>query len=193
MNMSIPSKYLTTAFCRSAKKRRTLEFRVRYVILTPFRRFLFDHRTVKQKQEVLKNPRRKQSGFSTLELMMAIVVLAIAVIGASLIPALSLGRSTDSKTYAANIAREVLDTYRGAWLNRTAFQSAAPLSTLPSGLRFGCTIASPVIEKLTLDSSYKLITTTGNPSMIRVVVTVTCNQNNVELSTLIGDPKPSGT
>jgi Tfp pilus assembly protein PilV len=66
---------------------------------------------------------RKQSGFSTLELMLSIVVLAIAVIGASLIPALSLGRNTDGKTYAANIAREVLDSYRGIWLNRTDFQN----------------------------------------------------------------------
>jgi type II secretory pathway pseudopilin PulG len=137
--------------------------------------------------------KRKQAGFSTLELMMAIVVLAIAVIGASLIPALSLGRSTDSKTYAANVAREVLDTYRGAWLNPTAFQSAAPLTSLPSGLRFGCTIANPVIEKMALDSSYELKATTGKPALIRVTVTVACNQNSVKLSTLIGDPKPSGT
>ena len=142
---------------------------------------------------ILPSTGRKQSGFSTLELMMAIVVLAIAVIGASLIPALSLGRSTDSKTYAANVAREVLDTYRGVWLNRVAFQTATPPSVLPSSLRFGCVLANPVVEKLDLDSSYDLITAVGDPAIIRLSVTVTCNQNKVELSTLIGDPKPSGT
>jgi type II secretory pathway pseudopilin PulG len=140
-----------------------------------------------------RTSRRKQSGFSTLELMMAIVVLAIAVIGASLIPALSLGRSTDSKTYAANVAREVLDSYRGAWLNRAAFIAATPPALLPSGLRFGCNVASPVIDKLDLDSSYDLMAAAGDPAIIRVTVTVTCNQSKVVLSTLIGDPKPSGT
>jgi type II secretory pathway pseudopilin PulG len=146
------------------------------------------------KQSLSTISRRKQSGFSTLELMMAIVVLAIAVIGASLIPALSLGRSTDSKTYAANVAREVLDTYRAVWLNRVAFQKATPPNVLPSGLRFGCVLANPVVEKLDLDPiSYGLVTAVGDPAIIRVTVTVTCNQNKVELSTLIGDPKPSGT
>ena len=137
--------------------------------------------------------RRKRSGFSTLELMMAIVVLAIAVIGASLIPALSLGRSTDSKTYAANVAREVLDTYRGVWLNRLAFKTATPPSALPSGLRFGCVLANPLVEKLALNSSYDVVPAVGDPAIIRVKVTVTCNQNKVELSTMIADPKPGGT
>jgi hypothetical protein len=40
-------------FCQ---KRRTLEFRVRSVVRTKVRRFLFDHRTVKQKQELLNHP-----------------------------------------------------------------------------------------------------------------------------------------
>jgi type II secretory pathway pseudopilin PulG len=140
---------------------------------------------------------RRQSGFSTLELMMAIVVLAIAVIGASLIPALSLGRNTDSKTYAANVAREVLDTYRGVWLNRTDFKNSNEPDDLPTGLRFGCTIAKPVVEKLDFDkfdASYKLIPTAGVPVMMRVTVTVQCNQNTkIELSTLIGDPQPGSS
>ena len=135
----------------------------------------------------------RQSGFSTLELMMAIVVLAIAVIGASLIPALSLGRNTDAKTYAANIAREVLDTYRGVWLNRTTFKNGdEPIP--PTGLRFGCTVAKPIVEKLAFDASYNLIPTAGVPVMQRVTVTVQCNQNTkVELSTLIGDPQPGSS
>jgi type II secretory pathway pseudopilin PulG len=142
------------------------------------------------------SPNRKQSGFSTLELMMAIVVLAIAVIGASLIPALSLGRNTDAKTYAVNVAREVLDTYRGVWLNRNAFQNKDAPSVLPSGLRFGCAIATPVVEPLKFDSGsgYNLVATTGIPVMLRLTVSIQCNQNtNVELSTLIGDPEPGGT
>jgi hypothetical protein len=47
-------KYLPTAFFRSAKKRRTPEFRVRYVVLAPVGRFKFDDRAVKLKQEVLR-------------------------------------------------------------------------------------------------------------------------------------------
>jgi type II secretory pathway pseudopilin PulG len=134
---------------------------------------------------------RKQSGFSTLELMMAIVVLAIAVIGASLIPALSLGRNTDAKTYAANVAREVLDTYRGIWLIRKDFQDGSPPSSLPNGLRFGCTVATPAVDALEFDFNYELVPTTGTPVMRRVTVTVTCNQKTkVEFSTLIGDPQP---
>jgi type II secretory pathway pseudopilin PulG len=146
------------------------------------------------RKQILKHNR--QSGFSTLELMMAIVVLAIAVIGASLIPALSLGRNTDAKTYAANVAREVLDTYRGVWLNRTTFKNSSK-PDLPTGLRFGCTVADPIVEKLKfddLDASYKLIPTTGVPVMQRVTVTVQCNQKTkVELSTLIGDPQPGSS
>jgi type II secretory pathway pseudopilin PulG len=135
----------------------------------------------------------RQSGFSTLELMMAIVVLAIAVIGASLIPALSLGRNTDAKTYAANVAREVLDTYRGVWLSRTTFKNGdEPI--LSTGLRFGCTIAKPIVETLDFDSNYELIPTTGVPVIRRVTVTVQCNQKTkVELSTLIGDPQPGSS
>jgi type II secretory pathway pseudopilin PulG len=136
---------------------------------------------------------RRQSGFSTLELMMAIVVLAIAVIGASLIPALSLGRNTDAKTYAANVAREVLDTYRGVWLNRTTFKNSDKPNP-PTGLRFGCTVADPIVEKLDFDASYNLIPTTGVPVMQRVTVTVQCNQNTkIVLSTLIGDPQPGSS
>ena len=135
---------------------------------------------------------RRQSGFSTLELMMAIVVLAIAVIGASLIPALSLGRNTDAKTYAANVAREVLDTYRGIWLNRDSFQKGLqPVPNVPTGLRFGCVVAAPTIEALELDASYDLVPTAGTPVMRRVSVSVQCGQKTkVELSTLIGDPQP---
>ena len=135
---------------------------------------------------------RRQSGFSTLELMMAIVVLAIAVIGASLIPALSLGRNTDAKTYAANVAREVLDTYRGIWLNRDSFQKGLqPVPNVPTGLRFGCVVAAPAIEALELDASYDLVPTAGTPVMRRVSVSVQCGQKTkVELGTLIGDPQP---
>ena len=138
------------------------------------------------------NLRYRQSGFSTLELMMAIVVLAIAVIGASLIPALSLGRNTDAKTYAANVAREVLDTYRGIWLNRDSFQKGLqPVPNVPTGLRFGCVVAAPAIEALELDASYDLVPTAGTPVMRRVSVSVQCGQKTkVELGTLIGDPQP---
>ena len=140
----------------------------------------------------MKFSQHKQSGFSTLELMMAIVVLAIAVIGASLIPALSLGRNTDAKTYAANVAREVLDTYRGVWLNRDSFQKGLkPMPDVPTGLRFGCVVAPPDIEALELDASYDLVLTAGTPVMRRVSVSVQCGQKTkVELSTLIGDPQP---
>jgi type II secretory pathway pseudopilin PulG len=133
---------------------------------------------------------RRQAGFSTLELMMAIVVLAIAVIGASLIPALSLGRNTDAKTYAANVAREVLDSYRGFWLNRQSFVNQLEPKT-PTGLRFGCTIPAPTVEALDFDAKYELIPSVGNLAMRRVTVQVKCNQNtDITLSTLIGDPEP---
>jgi hypothetical protein len=51
----LETKYLPTEFLRSAKNRRTPEFRVRHAVLAPFSRFEFDDRTVKFKQEVL-NP-----------------------------------------------------------------------------------------------------------------------------------------
>jgi prepilin-type N-terminal cleavage/methylation domain-containing protein len=134
----------------------------------------------------------KRAGFSAVELMIAIVVLAIAVIGASLIPALSLGRGTEANTYAANVAREVLEGHRGSWLNRADFQSGTVNYTLPSGLRFGCTVDAPSIESYTFDGSYNLVVTTATPVMRKVTVSVKCNRGvEATLSTLIGDPDPN--
>lgn len=133
----------------------------------------------------------RQAGFSTVELMMAIVVLAIAVIGASLIPALSLGRGTESNTYAANVAREVLDSYRGLWLNKADFKNGLE-PTLPTGLRFGCTISAPTVEAFAFNASYDLVPTASDPVMRKVTVSVKCNRGvEANLSTLIGDPEPN--
>ena len=135
---------------------------------------------------------RKQAGFSTMELMIAIVVLAIAVIGASLVPALSLGRGTESNTYAANVAREVLDSYRAAWLNRADFKAESKPST-PSNLRFGCQVNPvPTVQSYVFDSAYDLKAAASADAVMRkVTVSVKCNRGvEATLSTLIGDPEP---
>ena len=139
--------------------------------------------------------RKHTQGLSLVEVLVAISVLAIVVVGVSVIPALTLGRNTDARTYAVNIAREVLDTYRAAWLKQADFQSGtAP--TILSGvtLRFGCTVAAPAVVNYNVQASdASLVAAVGAPKIRKVTVTVTCpNSGGVSLSTYIGDPMFSG-
>jgi prepilin-type N-terminal cleavage/methylation domain-containing protein len=140
--------------------------------------------------------RLKQSGFSLVEVMVAISILGIVIVGISVIPALTLGRSSDAKTYAVNLAREVIDSYRAAWLDQATYQ-AGTAPTLPSsGLRFGCTINTPTVTGHAIqNSTASLIDSTATPPKIRrVQITVSCpNTGNVTLSTHIGDPLFAGS
>jgi type II secretory pathway pseudopilin PulG len=131
-----------------------------------------------------------QQGFSLLELLVAITMLMVVVIGISLLPAMTLGRQTDSQTYAVNLAREVIDSYRAEWLDRTAFRNGT-VPTLPTNLRFGCTIAAPTVVAYDLNSSYALVTTVNPPAIRKVTVSVTCSKGGSSLSTFMGDPTPA--
>jgi prepilin-type N-terminal cleavage/methylation domain-containing protein len=134
--------------------------------------------------------RSTQQGFSLLELLVAITMLTVVVIGISLVPAMTLGRQTDSQTYAVNLAREVIDSYRAEWLDRTAFRNGtAP--TLPTNLRFSCTIAAPTVVAYELNSTYALVITTNPPTIRKVTVSVTCPKGSSSLSTFMGDPTPA--
>jgi prepilin-type N-terminal cleavage/methylation domain-containing protein len=132
-----------------------------------------------------------QAGFSLVEVLVSISILGLVVAGMSVIPALTLGRSSDAKTYAVNLAREVIDSYRAAWLDQATFR-AGTVPALPStGLRFGCTIATPTLSAHEVNASNaSLIASTATPPKIRrVKVTVTCPKaGSVILSTYIGDP-----
>jgi prepilin-type N-terminal cleavage/methylation domain-containing protein len=135
--------------------------------------------------------RSGQRGFSLIELLVAITMLTVVVLGISLLPAMTLGRQTDSQTYAVNLAREVMDSYRAEWSDRTSFR-AGTAPTLPTNLRFGCTIASPTVVAYDLDSSYALTVTTSTTPMIRkVTVSVTCSRGSSSLSSFMGDPTPA--
>jgi prepilin-type N-terminal cleavage/methylation domain-containing protein len=138
----------------------------------------------------------KQTGFSLIEVLVAISILGIVVVGISVIPALTLGRTSDTKTYAVNLAREVIDSYRASWLDQATYV-AGTAPTLPStGLRFGCTIATPTVTGHAIQvSDSSLIASTATPPKIRrVQVTVNCNNSTkVSLSTYIGDPLFAGS
>jgi prepilin-type N-terminal cleavage/methylation domain-containing protein len=140
--------------------------------------------------------RGKQNGFSLIEVIVAIGILGIVVVGISVIPALTLGRSSDTKTYAVNLAREVIDSYRASWLDQVTYV-AGTAPTLPStGLRFSCTIAAPTVTGHAIKASdSSLIDSTATPPKIRrVIVTVSCpNTGDVSLSTYIGDPLFAGS
>jgi prepilin-type N-terminal cleavage/methylation domain-containing protein len=140
--------------------------------------------------------RTKQTGFSLIEVLVSISILGIVVVGISLIPALTLGRSNDTKTYAVNLAREVIDSYRASWLDQATYQ-AGTAPTLPSaGLRFGCTIAAPTVTGHGIQvSDSSLVASTATPPKIRrVQVTVSCpNAGDTSLSTYIGDPLFAGS
>jgi prepilin-type N-terminal cleavage/methylation domain-containing protein len=140
--------------------------------------------------------RSKQDGFSLIEVLVAISILGIVVVGISVIPALTLGRSSDTKTYAVNLAREVIDSYRASWLDQATYQAGTVPSLPSTGLRFGCTIATPTLTGHAIQTSdSSLIASTATPPKIRrVQVTVACNNSmNVSLSTYIGDPLFAGS
>ena len=149
------------------------------------------------------NPRRDR-GFSLLEVMVAISVLSIVVLGVSLIPALGLGRNNDTRTYAVNVAREVLDLYRSLWQESDRFRQGSN-PELPLALRFGCEFRpkNPTIVSLTIDTSaipperptFALIPAIGAeiPKIRQVTVTIDCPKaGQTSLSTYIGDPSPTG-
>jgi prepilin-type N-terminal cleavage/methylation domain-containing protein len=148
---------------------------------------------------------RHKQGFSLLEVMVAISVLSIVVLGVSLIPALGLGRNNDTRTYAVNVAREVLDSYRSLWQESADFRKGR-VPVLPQALRFGCVFLpkDPIILSLTIDTSstppqqpsFKLIPTIGAdiPKIRKVTVTIDCPKaGQTTLSTYIGDPSPAGS
>jgi prepilin-type N-terminal cleavage/methylation domain-containing protein len=140
--------------------------------------------------------RSKQNGFSLVEVLVAISILGIVVVGISVIPALTLGRSSDTKTYAVNLAREVIDSYRASWLDQVTFVAGTAPALPSTGLRFGCTIAAPTVTGHAIQTSDSaLIAAAATPPKIRrVVVTVSCPKvGNVSLSTYIGDPLFAGS
>jgi prepilin-type N-terminal cleavage/methylation domain-containing protein len=143
---------------------------------------------------------RRDRGFSLLEVMVAISVLSIVVLGVSLIPALGLGRNNDTRTYAVNVAREVLDSYRSLLLDHNLWTNPnIPVETqrpsLPQNLRFGCGLQTPVPAKYSIDpTSFTLSPTVGIPKVLQVTVVITCPQaGKTSLSTYIGDPSPAGS
>ena len=136
---------------------------------------------------------RHESGFSLIEVMVAISVLSVVVLAISLIPALGLGRNNDARTYAVNVAREVLDSYRSFWLDGTTFRNGtAP--TVPTSLRFGCNLQTPLVIPYTIDpTSFTLKDTVGIPKVRQVTVVIDCPKaGQTSLSTYIGDPNPAG-
>ena len=146
---------------------------------------------------------RCNRGFSLLEVMVAISVLSIVVLGISLIPALGLGRNNDARTYAVNVAREVLDSYRSLLLDHAVWKDATnPVENrrppLPQ-MRFGCTLEFKPPTKYLInlnnsESESMLKPTSGIPKVLQVTVTVDCpNAGRTSLSTYIGDPSPAGS
>jgi prepilin-type N-terminal cleavage/methylation domain-containing protein len=138
----------------------------------------------------------KHAGFSLVEVLVAISILGVVVVGISVIPALTLGRSSDAKTYAVNLAREVIDSYRASWLDQATYQAGTAPVLPNTDLRFGCTIANPTVTGHAIQNSdASLIASTAtSPKIRRVQVTVSCpNTGNVSLSTYIGDPLFAGS
>ena len=137
---------------------------------------------------------RRTHGFSLIEVMVAISVLSVVVLAVSLIPALGLGRNNDARTYAVNVAREVLDSYRSFWLDGKTFRGGEPPTPLPSSLRFGCSLQTPLVVGYTIDpTSFTLKDTLGIPKVRQVTVTIDCPKaGRTSLSTYIGDPNPAG-
>lgn len=138
--------------------------------------------------------RRREHGFSLIEVMVAISVLSVVVLAVSLIPALGLGRNNDTRTYAVNVAREVLDSYRSLWSDGATFRAGTP-PTVPTNLRFGCSLkTSPPVAYSIDPNTFELVkTAVGIPKVRQVTVVIDCPKaGQTSLSTYIGDPNPAG-
>jgi prepilin-type N-terminal cleavage/methylation domain-containing protein len=137
---------------------------------------------------------RRSYGFSLIEVMVAISVLSVVVLAISLIPALGLGRNNDKRTYAVNVAREVLDSYRSFWSDGSTFRIGTP-PNVPTNLRFGCTLQTPPPVAYSIDpNTFELVTpAVGTVKVWQVTVMIDCPQaGQTSLSTYIGDPSPAG-
>lgn len=134
--------------------------------------------------------RRGQQGFTFIEVIIALAVLGIAVLGASFVPAMLVGRNSDTRTYASNVGKEVLETYRSLWQDPAVFQ-ATTAPALPTGLRFGCTVPAPQVSSWAFDSNLALVAATGIVMVQRVLVSVQCpNLPTLQFTTEIGNPAP---
>jgi prepilin-type N-terminal cleavage/methylation domain-containing protein len=144
----------------------------------------------------------RNQGFSLLEVMVAISVLSVVVLAISLVPALGLGRNNDARTYAVNVARELLDSYRSLLLDHRLWTDPKnPVENLrpspPQNLRFGCTlqIPAPVKYSIDLDNPPSMLRVTFGPAkVLQVRVVIDCPQaGQTSLSTYVGDPSPAGS
>lgn len=122
---------------------------------------------------------------------MALAVIAVAVVVLALSTPLGLGRQTEERTYAVNVARGVLDSFRGQWQSRERFL-AGDEAPLPSSLRFGCTVDEPNLTAFVYDEDFELVPVEkGAPHLRRVEVTVRCPRvERTTLVTEVGDPRP---
>jgi prepilin-type N-terminal cleavage/methylation domain-containing protein len=149
---------------------------------------------------IQSSSRDRNQGFSLLEVMVAIGVLSVVVLAISLIPALGLGRNNDTRTYAVNLAREVLDSYRSLLIDHDVWTDPKiRVETLRPPfpqMRFGCTLEfkQPTKYVVNLKNPPPMLKeTSGTPKILQVTVTIDCPQaGQTLLSTYIGDPNPAG-
>lgn len=85
------------------------------------------------------NPRRTQAGFSMIEMLMTAFILAVGVLGLTMLQVMSLkaSRGSRSLTTAVQVGESVMDQIemegRLSWLNITDTQYAAPTAIAYAG------------------------------------------------------------
>lgn len=140
--------------------------------------------------------RARTGGFTLIEVLVAITILALLMVALTLIPSLQQGSQNSRRTYATNAARDVIEAYRSSWSFKSGFEAGLPPGNLPASLQYNCTLQPAQLLAFQLvknaaTNTYDLTPTTDVPDLRRITVTVRCpQQTDVTLSTDIGHPQP---
>nr|WP_320131591.1 prepilin-type N-terminal cleavage/methylation domain-containing protein [uncultured Holophaga sp.] len=110
--------------------------------------------------------RVRQAGFSMVELLMAAFVMAIGILGLTMLQAMSVraGAGSKSLTTALMVAEQVMDQIESNGRNSLLFVQSQPSSTPPTWMTSSFTTASvspPAVPSLTYNHAGRL--NTGDP------------------------------
>jgi prepilin-type N-terminal cleavage/methylation domain-containing protein len=131
---------------------------------------------------------RNQSGFTLMEAMMAVVILAVAASGISMAFAAAAATQTEANRQvlasrlAADLIEKIVATGYGD-INQTKY-----LAGIYSAEGIGCTGA--IYEKFSCTLAYGNVSIAGSPPVNLIQVTVVAKYNDQEITrmtTLIGD------
>lgn len=137
----------------------------------------------------IRHARNGQAGFSMIEMLMTAFVLAIGILGLTLLQTMSLRASRGSRSLSTGllVGQRVMDQIemegRLSWLNATNTDQATPALTDMAGLQY-VTLADGGTKKETFNSSGGTVdTTSADPAVKFTFYTVTTTRTALAATT----------